>query len=124
VRTPFRLTYADILARPVVETVQTLDCITGWYSTQKWSGAALWSLLEVAVMPDTGAALVRLRGASGYFGDFTLAEAKELVLATHVGGEVINHLHGFPVRVVAPTRRGWFWVKWVTEVEVISAAPG
>lgn len=121
VQTPYRLNYADILARPVAETVQTLDCTTGWYSTQKWSGAALWPLLELAGMPGTTAALVRLRGASGYFGDFTLAEAKDLVLATHVGSEVLNHLHGFPVRVVAPTRRGWFWVKWVTEVEVVAA---
>lgn len=121
VKTPYRLSYAELLAQPMVEAVQTLDCTTGWYSTQRWSGAALWPLLELAGMPET-AALVRLRGASGYFGDFTLAEARGLVLATHVGGEVINHHHGFPVRLVAPTRRGWFWVKWVTEVEVVAAA--
>ena len=39
---------------------------------------------------------------SGYFGDFTLAEARGLLLATHVSGEVLDHWHGFPLRAVAP----------------------
>jgi DMSO/TMAO reductase YedYZ molybdopterin-dependent catalytic subunit len=118
VKAPFRISYASLLALPVVARDVTLDCTTGWYSTQRWRGPALWPLLEQAGLRD-GAALVRLRGVSGYFGDFTVAEAKDLLLATHVGDEVLNHWHGFPVRVVAPTRRGWFWVKWVTEVEVL-----
>jgi DMSO/TMAO reductase YedYZ molybdopterin-dependent catalytic subunit len=118
VRAPFRLSYASLLALPVVEREVTLDCTTGWYTLQRWRGPALWPLLEQAGL-DASVALVRLRGASGYFGDFTLAEARDLFLATHVGDEVLNHLHGFPLRAVAPTRRGWFWIKWLTEIEVV-----
>ncbi len=115
---PFKISYAELLARPAATHEATLDCTTGWYSTQRWTGAALWPLLEQAGLK-SGTGLVRLRGVSGYFGDFTLAEARELLLATHVGDEVLNHLHGYPLRAVAPTRRGWFWIKWLTEVEVL-----
>ena len=118
VATPFKLSYADLLALPPTTIEATLDCTTGWYSTQQWAGASLWPLLAQAGIKD-GAALVRLRGVSGYFGDYTLAEARAVVLATHVGGEALSHLHGFPLRAVAPTRRGWFWIKWLTEVEVL-----
>jgi DMSO/TMAO reductase YedYZ molybdopterin-dependent catalytic subunit len=35
-----------------------------------------------------------------------------------VGGEPISHGHGAPVRLVAPGRRGFQWVKWVVRLEV------
>jgi DMSO/TMAO reductase YedYZ molybdopterin-dependent catalytic subunit len=41
------------------------------------------------------------------------------VLATHVGGQVLDHWHGYPLRAVVPSRRGGHWVKWLTEIEVI-----
>jgi DMSO/TMAO reductase YedYZ molybdopterin-dependent catalytic subunit len=40
------------------------------------------------------------------------------MLATHVDGEELSHGHGFPLRLVAPGRRGFQWVKWVEEVRV------
>jgi len=119
VETPLALTYADIFALPTVEKTATIDCTTGWYSTQAWRGAPLTEVLARARLhPSAGA--VRLRAASGYAMDFTLAEAGEILLATHVGGEVLDHWHGFPLRAVVPSRRGWFWVKWLTEIEALT----
>jgi DMSO/TMAO reductase YedYZ molybdopterin-dependent catalytic subunit len=63
---------------------------------------------------------VRIIAVSGYLSDFTLGEVGEILLATHVGGEGLDHWHGFPVRAVVPSRRGWFWVKWLTGVEVLT----
>jgi DMSO/TMAO reductase YedYZ molybdopterin-dependent catalytic subunit len=62
---------------------------------------------------------VRLESATGYAHILPLPEAEQVLLATHVGGEVLEHAHGFPVRAVVPTRRGWFWVKWLSQIEVI-----
>ncbi len=33
------------------------------------------------------------------------------LLATHIGEEPLSHEHGFPLRLVAPCRRGFEWVK-------------
>src|SRR5260221_8496742 len=117
---PYKISYATLTGLPLSEVTATIDCTTGWYSTQLWRGVPLTLLLEQAGL-QPGAALVRLRGVSGYFGDFSLPEAAEVLLATHVGGQVLEHWHGFPVRAVAPSRRGWFWIKWLTEVEVLAA---
>ena len=115
---PYRVDYATLLSRPAETVVATLDCTTGWFSTQTWQGVSLMSLLETAgVRPEAG--IVRLHSASGYFGVFTVAEAAEVLLATHVGGEPLSHWHGFPLRAVSPSRRGWLWIKWLTVIEVL-----
>jgi len=116
---PFTVGYAALAAYPQSELTATIDCTTGWYSTQLWRGVPLQTLLEQAGLA-AGAGLVRLRGVSGYLGDFTLPEAAEVLLATHVGGQPLDHWHGYPLRAVAPSRRGWFWVKWLTDIEVLA----
>ncbi len=100
----------------------TLDCTGGWHSTQQWYGTWLADLLDEAG-PDESARSIAVRSVTGYYRRFSLADAREFLLATHVGGEPLSHGHGAPLRLVAPGRRGFEWVKWVTEIE-ISGAPG
>ena len=49
-----------------------------------------------------------------------MAEARTALLATHIGEEPLSYEHGFPLRLVAPGRRGFEWVKWITPVEVLT----
>jgi DMSO/TMAO reductase YedYZ molybdopterin-dependent catalytic subunit len=41
------------------------------------------------------------------------------LLATHVGGKALAPGHGFPLRLVAPERRGFQRVKWLEQIEVV-----
>jgi DMSO/TMAO reductase YedYZ molybdopterin-dependent catalytic subunit len=116
---PLSLTYDEILARTAREVTATLDCTSGWYTTQAWSGVLLGDLLDEAGL-GAGASVVVLKDASGYPALLTAAEARKTLLATHSGGQVFDHWHGFPLRAVVPSRRGWQWVKWLTEIEVIA----
>lgn len=116
---PLRLKYADVLALSTSEVIATLDCTGGWYSTQAWHGVRLMDLLERAEIHTTGFSIA-LKGVLDYRADFPLAEAREITLATRVGGLVLDHHHGYPLRAVVPSRRGWHWVKWMTEIEVIA----
>ena len=74
------------------------------------------------IHPD--ALAVRLTSVTGYGQVFSLQEARLILIATHVGGEVLSHWHGAPARAVVPTRRGWFWIKWLAEVEVLDSVVG
>jgi cytochrome b561 len=112
---PLRLPLAELRAGD--QLVSTLDCTGGFYSRQRWSGVRLARLLDRAV-PLPAASHVRVISHTGYRWSFELRDALELLLATGVGGEALSHEHGAPVRLVAPGRRGFEWVKWVVRVEL------
>ncbi len=99
------------LDRRAAPIVATLDCTTGWYSTQEWHGVPLSELV-------TAAQTIEVRSATGYRRRFPAADAPHLYLATRLGDAPLSRGHGAPVRLVAPDRRGFWWVKWVTEVVI------
>lgn len=94
-----------------------LDCTSGWYTEQHWQGISIAELLDAVGVSDD-ARYVRFVSVTGYRWSLPITEARETLLATHVGGEQLSHGHGAPLRLVAPGRRGFQWVKWVTRVEV------
>jgi DMSO/TMAO reductase YedYZ molybdopterin-dependent catalytic subunit len=112
---PLRLTTAELDAGD--HLAATLDCTGGFYSRQRWSGIRLDRLLDRAGVR-SGAGYVRVISHTGYRWSFSLADARALLLATRVGGDPISRAHGAPVRLVAPGRRGFQWVKWVTRIEL------
>ncbi|MFC5365939.1 molybdopterin-dependent oxidoreductase [Salinirubrum litoreum] len=94
-----------------------LDCTSGWYTEQDWRGVRVGDLLDAAG-PSEDARYVRFVSVTGYRWSLPIEEARDALLATHVGGERLSHGHGFPMRLVAPGRRGFQWVKWIERVEV------
>ena len=112
---PVTLEYADLESHD--EVTATLDCTGGWHTTQNWSGVSLADILELAGA-STRARSIVVRSVTGYYRRFAMRDVEGVILATHVTGEQLSHGHGFPVRLVAPGRRGFEWVKWVTEIEV------
>ena len=115
VRRPGSLTLADLDRGD--ELVATLDCTGGFAATQRWRGVRIGRLLDDAGVAPAGAH-VRVISHTGYRWSFALADARDLLLATHVGDEPLTHGHGAPCRLVVPGHRGFQWVKWVTHVEV------
>ncbi len=107
------------LAQEEVEAV--LDCTGGWYAAQRWGGVRLDRLLP-STLP-VGARSVDVVSVTGYRRRFPLDDAPRLLLATSVGGRPLSPGHGAPLRLVAPGRRGFWWVKWVVAVEVSDAPP-
>lgn len=102
----------DDLARYADDTFDAvLDCTGGWYSEQTWTGIRLDHLIDGA-----DARSVMVGSATGYGRRFPVADLEHLWLVTALGGAPLGPGHGFPARIVAPGRRGFWWVKWVTEI--------
>jgi Oxidoreductase molybdopterin binding domain len=112
VERPLSLSAAELDAGHRV--VATLDCTGGFYSTQEWRGVRVADLLAPAGARGDHVSVVSV---TGYRWSFSASDDR-LLLATHVGGEPLSHGHGAPVRLVAPGRRGFQWVKWVVQLEV------
>jgi DMSO/TMAO reductase YedYZ molybdopterin-dependent catalytic subunit len=121
---PLTLTYSSLLALAdgpddLDELVALLDCTGGFYSAQRWRGIRVGRALARA-RPLPGAQYVSFVSVTGYRWSLPLAEANQALLATHIGDEPLSHAHGAPLRLVAPGRRGFEWVKWITHVEALT----
>jgi DMSO/TMAO reductase YedYZ molybdopterin-dependent catalytic subunit len=115
---PRELTFAELQAQHAEHQVQAvLDCTSGWWSEQMWSGVRLVDVLGRAGV-QAGAGEVTVESVTGHRHTFRLAEMGEALLATHLGAELLSPGHGYPLRLVVPGRRGYQWVKWIERIDV------
>ena len=106
-----KLGLALIAERPHQRFDALLDCTGGWYSTQSWEGVRLDHLLATGDWRS-----FEVRSATGYSLFFPMRDLANVYLVTAMGGEPLTPGHGYPARIVAPDRRGFWWVKWVVSI--------
>ncbi|TCB97495.1 molybdopterin-binding oxidoreductase [Micromonospora zingiberis] len=130
VRNPMTLSYADLLARPLVERYVTLACVSNevggnLIGNARWLGVPIQELLD-EVGPLPGADQVVGRSVDGWTcGTPTavLRDGRDALLAVGMNGEPLPVAHGFPVRMVVPGLYGYVSAcKWITELELTSFA--
>ncbi|WFE94753.1 molybdopterin-dependent oxidoreductase [Micromonospora sp. WMMD987] len=130
VRNPIELTFAELLARPMVERYVTLACVSNevggdLIGNARWLGVPIKELLDEAE-PEEGADQVVGRSVDGWTcGTPTAAlrDGRDALLAVGMNGEPLPVEHGFPVRMVVPGLYGYVSAcKWVTELELTSFA--
>jgi cytochrome b561 len=115
---PLDFSYDELVATGD-ELDATLDCTGGFYSIQRWKGIRIGRLLDQAAF-HTDALYVSFISVTSYRWSLPLEEARMALLATHIGSDPLSHEHGYPLRLVAPGRRGFEWVKWITHIEVMT----
>ena len=98
----------------------TLDCTGGWFSKQIWSGVMLDEIISGSGLRLQSQSCI-VHSVTGYTRRYASNEFGELMLATRVGAEPLWHGHGAPLRLVAPGRRGYDWVKWVDEIRLVDS---
>lgn len=120
---PLALTYDQVLDRQHYSKVVRLDCVEGWSVHILWEGVLLEDLLNQVGVKD-GAVTVIFHAADGYTSSLPLTYIRQnqIMLAHKMNGVVLPPERGFPFQVVAESKWGYKWVKWVTEVE-LSADP-
>jgi DMSO/TMAO reductase YedYZ molybdopterin-dependent catalytic subunit len=119
VDTPLELTYDQVVGHDHFSKVVTLHCVEGWDATILWEGVRLVDLLAAAGVRDD-APVVIFHAADGYTSSLPLAYIRDndILLAYSMNGVTLPDERGFPFQVVAESKWGYKWVKWVTEIEL------
>jgi Oxidoreductase molybdopterin binding domain len=109
------LAVSDLASRSTTVAAR-LDCTSGWYTDAAWTAVSLAELLAPEQV--AAAASIEVVSLTGYRRRFPADEASSLWLAIAYQGVPLQPAYGAPVRLVAPGRRGFWWVKWVASVEL------
>jgi DMSO/TMAO reductase YedYZ molybdopterin-dependent catalytic subunit len=128
VRNPMTITYAQLLARPMIERYVTLACVSNevggnLISNARWLGVPMKDLLD-EVDPDPGADQLVSRSVDGFTAGTptaVLRDGRDAMLAVGMNGQPLPVEHGFPVRMVVPGLYGYVSAtKWLAEWELSS----
>jgi DMSO/TMAO reductase YedYZ molybdopterin-dependent catalytic subunit len=126
VDSPVSLSFADLLDRPLVERVVTLNCVSNevggpYIGTARWLGVPLAPLLrEVGVRAGADQLLARsVDGMTIGTPVAALLDGREPLLCVGMNGEPLPFEHGFPVRMLTPGLYGYVGAcKWVSSLEL------
>ncbi|MEO5975477.1 MAG: molybdopterin-dependent oxidoreductase [Ilumatobacteraceae bacterium] len=123
---PKRLTYDDLLARPQIERVITIACVSNevggdLIGNAVWQGVLLADLLdEVGVQGD--ATQVFGTSVDGWTCGFPIEiarDGRDAMIAIGMNGERLPLKHGFPARMIVPGLYGYVSAtKWISKIEL------
>ncbi len=119
VETPQNLTYDDLLAFPAYSEAAYMPCVEGWGFMAKWTGLRLGDLLDRAgAKPE--ARYVIFYAVDGYSTSLPIdyVKANNILLAYGINDVTLPPERGFPFQVVAKSKYGYKWAKWVDRIEV------
>ena len=120
------LTYADIVAMPLVERYVTLSCVSnkvggGLVGNALWTGVYLKDLLNLAGV-ESGADQIIARSTDDWTAGIPTEiafDGRDALLAIGMNREVLPADHGFPARLVVPGLYGYVSAtKWIKELEL------
>jgi len=121
VETETTLSYAEVVALPTTQKAVTLNCVEGWSVDILWRGVRLTDVINKAgIGPDANTVIFHCY--DGYTTSLPLSFVldRDLLLAYQMNGVNLPAERGFPFQVVAESKLGYKWAKWVTEIELSS----
>jgi DMSO/TMAO reductase YedYZ molybdopterin-dependent catalytic subunit len=101
------------------QKVITLHCVEGWSVKILWEGFLLKDLLnEAGISPE--AVNVIFYAYDGYSTSLPLNYVleKDILIAYKMNGLTLPPERGFPFELVAESKYGYKWVKWITAIEL------
>ena len=113
----------QLLALPQTTAELPIACVEGWSASATWTGVRVRDLVAAAGGSVTGD--VRMTSLErGLYGESLLprnvADDDTALIALAINGETLDLDHGYPCRLIAPSRPGVLQTKWLSRVEVMS----
>jgi len=120
VQNPMAYTYDKVINNlQLYKKVVTLDCVEGWSVTILWEGLLVRDLLaEASPLPE--AKVVIFHAYDGYTTSLPLDYIvnNEIIMAYKMNEINLPPERGSPFQLVAESKWGYKWIKWITEMEL------
>jgi DMSO/TMAO reductase YedYZ molybdopterin-dependent catalytic subunit len=99
--------------------VVTLDCVEGWSVTVLWEGILVKDLIETS-RPLDSSTVVIFHAYDGYTTSFPVEYVmdNDILLAHKMNEVVLPEERGYPFQLVAESKWGYKWIKWITRIEL------
>jgi len=113
-------TYGDVVSNhQLFKKVVTLHCVEGWDVTILWEGVLVKDLIEETGV-DSRAKVVIFYAYDGYSTSLPLDYIinNDILIAYKMNDVVLPPERGFPFQLVAESKYGYKWIKWITEIEL------
>jgi len=114
---------ADLRAMPQATHRLPIACVEGWSIDAEWTGVVLADLLAtVGGAPHSDVRMISLEPPGPYSRTVLPARHardRKTLVALQLNGEDLHIDHGFPCRLIAPTRPGVLQTKWLSRIEVV-----
>ncbi|MGZ7193483.1 MAG: molybdopterin-dependent oxidoreductase [Halobacteriota archaeon] len=119
VQSPHNYTYQDVISQPNYEKVVTLYCVDGWDVTILWKGISVYDLIN-ETRPLPGSNAVIFYAYDGYSTSLPLEYLRDnhILLAYKINNVTLPAARGYPFQLVAESKWGYKWIKWVTKIEI------
>jgi DMSO/TMAO reductase YedYZ molybdopterin-dependent catalytic subunit len=99
--------------------VVTLNCVEGWSVIILWEGVMVKDLLAEAE-PLANAEVLIFRAYDGYTTSLPIDYImdNDILMAYKMNDVILPPERGFPFQLVAESKSGYKWIKWITEIEL------
>jgi len=101
------------------QKVVRLNCVEGWAVNLLWEGMLVRDMLEQA-QPLPEAKAIIFHAYDGYTTSFPIEYVmdNDIIMAYKMNDVTLPPERGFPFQLVAESKWGYKWVKWITEIEL------
>jgi len=115
------LTYEQVRSLPIARREADFHCVTGWSRLgDVWEGIWVREIVLLA-SPKPEAKFVMVHCYDGYRTNLDLhVLIDDGMLVWAINGEPLSPEHGFPLRLIVPSRYGWKSAKWVSAFEFMA----
>jgi DMSO/TMAO reductase YedYZ molybdopterin-dependent catalytic subunit len=120
VRHPARLSFDELLGLGTREQTSDIHCVTRWSRLDMpWRGVPLRTLIEL-VEPLASVRFLIAHAEQGYTANLPIeaALADDALVAFEADGEPLTPEHGYPARLMVPSRYFWKSAKWLRGIEL------
>jgi DMSO/TMAO reductase YedYZ molybdopterin-dependent catalytic subunit len=121
VESTIRLSWDELQELPATEIQVDIHCVTRWSRFDARFRGVHWRELANIVQPKRSARFVVAHAEQGFAANVPLAaiEDDEALLAYEADGEPLAPEHGWPLRLVVPSRYFWKSAKWLRGLELL-----